>query len=151
MHLLQEGPCLFIAYPPLHVFTVCFETAQVSLSDLLRVHGADACTQPLYALQQVVVLPVHRCAPASQSLYQLAICRLLPAAEGRCCSAPVSWPALERRQLPASPCSRQAMFPRLWSCHDRPVFCQMIALFCGFRLWVFSPTHKAPVKAICSQ
>lgn len=38
-----------------------------SFSELLRVSRADARSEPVHALQQVALLPVHRCAPAPPS------------------------------------------------------------------------------------
>lgn len=78
---------------------------RVPLSELLRVFRADACTQPVYSLQQVVVLPVHRCASASESACYSPVLRDAPTAEAQC--HPASWPAPERLQLAASDWTRQ--------------------------------------------
>lgn len=48
--------------------------------ELLRLLSANSCTQPVYTLQQVVVLPVHRCASASESPHHFPVHRHAPAA-----------------------------------------------------------------------
>ena len=78
----------------------------VCLSELLRVFRANTCTEPVYTLQQVVVLPVHRCTSASESHFNFPVHRLAPTTEAQCC--PVSRHAPERLQLPASDWTRQA-------------------------------------------
>lgn len=80
----------------------------VPLPELLRVLRAHTCTEPVYTLQQVVVLPVHRCASASASPYQFQIHRSAPTTEAQC--HPASWPAPERLHLPASNWTRQDIF-----------------------------------------
>lgn len=90
------------------VFTVYFKWFILCLlSELLRVFRADDRTEPVHTLQQVAVLPVHRCAPASEDNYHLPVHRCAPAAEAQ--SHPVSGPAPERVQLAASHRTRQAV------------------------------------------
>ncbi|TDH17039.1 hypothetical protein EPR50_G00004240 [Perca flavescens] len=51
--------------------------------ELLRVLSANTCTEPVYDLQQVVVLPVHRCASASESPCHFPVHRYAPATEAQ--------------------------------------------------------------------
>lgn len=80
----------------------------VFLSELLTVPRANTCTESVYSLQQVVVLPVHRCASAPESSCHYSVHRLTPSSEAWC--QPVCWPTPERLQLPATNWTRQDIY-----------------------------------------
>lgn len=77
----------------------------VFLPDLLRVHRAHTCTESLHPVQQVVVLPVHRCAPASESPCCSPVRWFIPAADAQ--FQPVSWSSPEELRSAASCWTRQ--------------------------------------------
>lgn len=94
--------CVFVVYSKQRRFFFVF------LSELLTVPRANTCTESVYTLQQVALLPVHRCASAPESSCHYPVHRPAPSSEAW--SQPVYWPAPERLQLPATDWTRQDIY-----------------------------------------
>lgn len=96
-----------VARPRFCIFK-CIFVCFASLAELLRVLGAHACTEPVYALQQVAVLPVHRRASAPETVCPVSVLGPAPAAEDRV--RPASRPASEKLRFASSERTRHEIY-----------------------------------------